>query len=63
MIDTTQTLITPSLEVAAKPETPFRRFISDYCESKVAMTASIVLGAIIVIAIFAPLISPQVSRP
>ena len=43
----------------AEADTPFRRFISDYSDNKIATVAAVVLGAIIFIAIFAPLISPQ----
>ncbi len=45
--------------VAVKAETPFRRFASDFFESKIATGALIVLVGIIFIAIFAPWISPQ----
>ncbi|MDX1432144.1 MAG: ABC transporter permease [Gammaproteobacteria bacterium] len=44
---------------AKRVQTPFRRFVSDYCESKVAIGAFAVLVAIILIAILAPFISPQ----
>lgn len=47
---------------AAQPlrvQTPFRRFLSDFFESKVATGAIIVFGMILFIAIFAPWISPQ----
>ena len=40
-------------------DTPFRRFVSDYFDSKIASAAAVVLGMIIFIAIFAPFISPQ----
>ncbi len=40
-------------------ETPFRRFLSDFLDSKVATAAAVVLGIIIFIAVFAPFISPQ----
>ncbi len=40
-------------------QTPFRRFLSDYCESRLAVGALIVLVVILFIAVFAPLISPQ----
>jgi peptide/nickel transport system permease protein len=40
-------------------ETPFRRFLSDFFESKVAVTALLVLSVIIFVALFAPWISPQ----
>lgn len=42
-----------------KVQTPFRRFASDFFESKVATVALIVLIGIVFIAIFAPWISPQ----
>ena len=43
---------------AAKVETPFRRFLSDFFESRVATTALVVLAGIIFIGLFAPWISP-----
>jgi peptide/nickel transport system permease protein len=44
---------------AARVETPFRRFVADFCASKLAVAGLIVFAAIIVIALVAPLISPQ----
>ncbi len=43
---------------AQKDQTPFQRFVSDFAESKVAVAGLIVFVLIILIAIFAPLISP-----
>ena len=40
-------------------ETPFRRFVSEFCESKVALGALVVFALIALAAIFAPWISPQ----
>lgn len=40
-------------------ETPFRRFVSEFCESKVALGALLVFTLIALAAIFAPWISPQ----
>jgi len=40
-------------------ETPFQRFLSEFFESRVAISASVALSIIIFIAVFAPLISPQ----
>jgi peptide/nickel transport system permease protein len=45
--------------VPARVETPFRRFVSEFCESKVAVGGAIVFAAIALIAIFAPWIAPQ----
>ena len=42
-----------------KLATPFRRLMSDYRESKIAMVALTVLSLVIVMAVFAPLITPQ----
>ena len=39
-------------------ETPFRRFISDYCESKVAVFGAVGVLIVVLIAVFGPLISP-----
>ncbi len=41
-----------------KDQTPFRRFVSDFAESKVAVAGLIVFLLIVLIAIFAPLIAP-----
>jgi len=46
-----------SAPVAA--DTPFRRFLSDFADSPLAVGAAVVLLLIILIAIFAPWISPQ----
>ena len=46
-------------EEAARVETPFRRFVSAYFESRIATGALIVLGIIIAIALLASWISPQ----
>ncbi len=53
-----QTLPAEEAPTAAKIDTPFRRFLSDFFDSPVATGATIVLGCIIFIALFAPLISP-----
>jgi peptide/nickel transport system permease protein len=47
--------------VATQPrvETPFRRFVGDFCDSKLAVAGLVMFLAIVVIAIVAPLISPQ----
>ena len=47
-------------EVAsAKVETPFRRFASEFLESPVATLALVLLSTIVLLALLAPLISPQ----
>ncbi|MEM7694928.1 MAG: ABC transporter permease [Pseudomonadota bacterium] len=49
-------------DMAAAPpkvETPFRRFVSEFAERKVAVAALVVLVSIILAAIFAPFITPQ----
>jgi peptide/nickel transport system permease protein len=48
------------VEPAGKPveQSPLRRFVSDYCESKVAVAGAIGVLIIVFIALFAPLISP-----
>lgn len=55
---------TASQEAAApaktvKEQTPFRRFVRQFFESRLAVLGLVVLVAILLIAIFAPLISPQ----
>jgi peptide/nickel transport system permease protein len=49
----------PAAPVPPKVETPFRRFVSEFCESKVAVGGFVVFTAIALIAIFAPWIAPQ----
>ena len=39
-------------------DTPFRRFLSDFCESRLAVLGSIVIMSIILLAVFAPLLTP-----
>ena len=54
-----QIAIGPAVAVrAGRVETPFRRFLSDFCESRLAVAAFFVFAAIFLIAVFAPLISP-----
>lgn len=45
--------------VAPKVETPFRRFVSEFFESKSAILGLVVFVSAVLIAIFAPLIAPQ----
>ena len=56
---TTETFPAASSEGVAQAESPLKRFLSDYCDSKVAIGALFVIMAIAFVAIFAPLISPQ----
>jgi len=44
---------------ASAVETPLRRFVSGYCESKLAVGAALFLLVLILLAAFAPLIAPQ----
>jgi peptide/nickel transport system permease protein len=44
---------------AAKVETPFQRFVSEFAESKLALLGLVVFAAIVFIAVFAPWLSPQ----
>ena len=44
---------------AAAIETPFRRFVADFCESRLALGGAFVFAAVLFVALFAPLISPQ----
>lgn len=45
--------------LATPPENAFRRLLSDYCESRIAVLAFLVLLAIVVVALAAPWIAPQ----
>jgi peptide/nickel transport system permease protein len=55
----TEMLTDAAAPEAPAPETSMRRFISDFTENRIAVCALIVLLGIVLIAIFAPLISPQ----
>ena len=46
-------------KIADKVETPFRRFVSEFAESKVALGGLVVFVIIALLAIFAPWITPQ----
>lgn len=45
--------------VAVKEETPFRRFVSEFAASKIALGGFIVFAIIVVLAVLAPWIAPQ----
>ncbi|MCC7280875.1 MAG: ABC transporter permease [Acetobacteraceae bacterium] len=49
----------PLAQGAPAPDTPLRRFVREFCESKLALGALIVFVLISLCAIFAPWISPQ----
>lgn len=49
----------PVDEPLPPPQTPFRRFVSDFMESRLAVLGLIVFSIVIAIALLAPLISPQ----
>jgi len=56
---TERTATLPPAPALAPVQTPFRRLVSDFCESKVAVAALAVLALILLVAIAAPWISPQ----
>ena len=56
MNSTAPTLMSPRIDQA---DTPFRRVVAAYAESRVAMVALVVLVCILLIALTAPWISPQ----
>jgi peptide/nickel transport system permease protein len=45
--------------VAPKPQTPFQRVVSDFCEDRLAVFGLVLVAAALFVALFAPLISPQ----
>ncbi len=54
--------IVPDREIApaaAQVETPFRRFVVDFCASRLAVGGLVVFAVIALVAIFAPWITPQ----
>ena len=55
----TDVLLEPAEIVAVKPQTPFQRFIEDFCESRLALFGLFLLILCLFVALFAPLISPQ----
>jgi peptide/nickel transport system permease protein len=59
MIVTPETVSGVEPEIVPEVETALRRFISDFTESKVAVSALLVFIGILFVAVFAPLISPQ----
>ena len=52
------TIVLP-VEVPVKEETPFRRFVSEFAESKLALVGLAMLLLVLTVAILAPVISPQ----
>lgn len=50
---------TPAGEGGAKVETPFRRFVADFCESRIALCGLIVFAVVFVAAMLCAVISPQ----
>ncbi len=46
-------------ETSIKVESPFRRFVSDFCESRLAVAGLVGFVLIVIVALAAPLISPQ----
>jgi peptide/nickel transport system permease protein len=52
-------LQTPAAPVKDRVETPFRRFVSEFAESKLALLGLAVFATIALVAILAPLIAPQ----
>jgi peptide/nickel transport system permease protein len=51
--------VTLAAPVAAREETPFRRFVSEFMASKIAVGGLLVFTIIALLAIFAPWIAPQ----
>ena len=45
--------------IAPKPQTPFQRVVSDFCEDRLAVFGLVLVAAALFVALFAPLISPQ----
>ncbi len=59
MSDATLNGAAPAAPRKDKVETPFRRFVSEFAESKIAVGGLVVFTAIALVAIFAPWIAPQ----
>jgi peptide/nickel transport system permease protein len=58
MTDLAQKMVSPAL-VITREETPFRRFVSQFLEDKVAVFGLMLLGIVVLLALLAPWISPQ----
>jgi peptide/nickel transport system permease protein len=56
-----QQVVDPSVEpvLTARPQTPFQRIVSDFCEDRLAVFGLVLVVAALFVALFAPLISPQ----
>jgi len=52
-------MASPANPPVARVETPLKRFVADYCESKLAVAAFFGFVAVVFIAIFAPWLTPQ----
>ena len=50
---------TTIIAAAPKVETPFQRFVSEFCESRIALFGLLVFSCIVIIAVLAPWIAPQ----
>jgi peptide/nickel transport system permease protein len=49
----------PAVPAAVRAETPLRRIVSDFGANPIAVVGVVVLGVILLLALFAPLLSPQ----
>lgn len=49
--------VLPTVEPA--PQTPFRRFLEEFFDSRLATLGFVLLAAIVLVALFAPLVAPQ----
>ncbi|HIA41914.1 MAG TPA: ABC transporter permease, partial [Gammaproteobacteria bacterium] len=54
----TDTALVDAESVGDGIQTPFRSFLSDFCENKIAVISFVVVVVVIMIALFAPFISP-----
>ncbi|HEX3499914.1 MAG TPA: ABC transporter permease, partial [Stellaceae bacterium] len=57
------TALDPTIALAEKApppaETPLKRFLLDFAESRIAMAGLVVFVLILLVAVFAPYVSPQ----
>ena len=58
MSDGATETVTETVQVSGAVETPFRRLVRDYFESRLAAVALVVLAAIIALAALAPVVAP-----
>jgi peptide/nickel transport system permease protein len=58
-VSTTSAPSAPAVPAPPRVETPFRRFVSEFAASRLALAGLLVFGLIVLVAVFSPWIAPQ----